>query len=67
MLRSDDPMASGSGRPTEGTEKKVGGVLLLGPIPIVFGSTERITRWMLVAGIVITVVLLLLFMALVRG
>ncbi len=67
MLRSDAPMGSGSGGRTEGTEKKVGGVLLLGPIPIVLGSNERITRWMLVAGVIITIVLLLLFLTSVRG
>lgn len=47
--------------PVERTkERRFGGVLLLGPVPIVFGSDERITKGMLLAGAVITMFLLLL-------
>jgi len=41
------------------TETKYGGVVLIGPIPIAFGSERRIALAMLVAGIVVAVIILL--------
>ncbi|HKZ63603.1 MAG TPA: DUF131 domain-containing protein [Thermoplasmata archaeon] len=41
--------------------KKFGGVVFLGPVPIVFGSDRRISTAMLVLGIVLTVLLALFF------
>ena len=37
-----------------------GGVIFIGPIPIVFGSNKKIAKTMLIVGIVIFVILLLL-------
>lgn len=37
-----------------------GGVVFLGPIPIVFGSDARVTRWMLLLGVILFLALLLL-------
>lgn len=39
-----------------------GGVLLLGPVPIVFGSDVKVTTAMLVLGIVLTIALIFLFL-----
>ena len=37
-----------------------GGVIFIGPIPIVFGSNKKIAKTMLIIGIVIFVVLMIL-------
>ncbi len=43
-------------------EKKVegGGLILIGPFPIVFGSSTKITRMMIILAIVLIVVFLIL-------
>jgi uncharacterized protein (TIGR00304 family) len=46
-----------SGRPHEGGSK-FGGVVFIGPIPIVFGSGPKMGRLMLVASIVIAIFLI---------
>ncbi|TGC10644.1 TIGR00304 family membrane protein [Methanolobus halotolerans] len=43
---------------TGGSNGEFGGVLLIGPIPIVFGSSPEITSTMLWAGVVIALVYL---------
>lgn len=46
---------------TKGEEKtEFGGVIFIGPIPIVFGSNKKIAKIMLIIGIIIFVVFLLL-------
>jgi uncharacterized protein (TIGR00304 family) len=40
---------------------KGGGVILIGPIPIVFGSSWKISLFLMILGIIIIVFLLLLF------
>lgn len=47
--------------------RKFGGVVLLGPVPIVFGSEVRITTAVLIMGSVLTVTLLLLFLTSLGG
>jgi len=47
-------------RPSERSEKKFGGVVLIGPIPIVFGET-RLAVIALVLTIILMLLLLLLF------
>ncbi len=42
--------------------KEWGGFLLLGPIPVVFGSNVKITTAMLILAIVLTVTLVILFL-----
>jgi uncharacterized protein (TIGR00304 family) len=40
--------------------RRWGGVIFLGPIPIVFGSSPKVARWMLVVGVLLFVGLVLL-------
>ncbi|BBG25373.1 TIGR00304 family membrane protein [Sulfuracidifex tepidarius] len=52
-----------SEREEEEQERKseFGGVIFIGPIPIVFGSSKRISKWMIVAAIIITAILVSLY------
>jgi uncharacterized protein (TIGR00304 family) len=53
----------GNGEWVEGerrVESRSGGVVLLGPIPIVWGSDRRILPWMVGAGVALLVLALLL-------
>jgi uncharacterized protein (TIGR00304 family) len=64
------PMTStpeaGSEGPSEGPRKRRwGGVVFLGPIPLVFGSDPQMTRTMLILGAILFVALLALTIALV--
>lgn len=45
---------------SEGTSTRGGGVILVGPIPIVWGSDRSTTRWLIVAGIALTVAAIVL-------
>jgi len=47
-------------QPQPSPQRRWGGVVFLGPIPIVFGSDARVTRWMLFLGVLLFVALLLL-------
>ncbi|HYS71792.1 MAG TPA: DUF131 domain-containing protein [Thermoplasmata archaeon] len=47
--------------PAPAATKRFGGVVFLGPLPIVFGSDARMSRYMLVLGIALTVLLLAFF------
>ncbi len=42
-------------------KSEFGGVIFIGPIPIVFGSSKRISKWMMIAAIVITIILVLFY------
>lgn len=63
-MSSEPPMAgarspeSTSSTPQPG--RRWGGIVFLGPIPIVFGSDAKIARWMLVVGLLLFVGLALL-------
>jgi uncharacterized protein (TIGR00304 family) len=50
----------------QGTSKarRWGGVVFLGPIPLVFGSDPQMTRWMLILGAILALALVLLTIAL---
>ena len=39
---------------------KHGGFILIGPIPIVWGSTEKIAKYMLIAALIIMVIMIIL-------
>jgi uncharacterized protein (TIGR00304 family) len=39
--------------------KKFGGVVFVGPIPIVFGSDKRVAEWMLIVALVIVILLVI--------
>lgn len=53
------PPSEGAAAPPS-TGPRWGGVVFLGPIPVVFGSDQKVTRWMLVLGILLFVALLVL-------
>jgi uncharacterized protein (TIGR00304 family) len=44
---------------TQRTE--VGGVIFIGPIPIIFGSSKNIAKWMIIVAIIIFVLLVLFY------
>jgi len=44
--------------------RRWGGVVFLGPIPLVFGSDPQMTRWMLILGAILFLALVLLTIAL---
>ncbi|AWR99660.1 TIGR00304 family membrane protein [Metallosphaera hakonensis] len=52
---------------TESREEKeerkteAGGIIFIGPIPIIFGTSKKIEKWMLAVALVITILLVLLF------
>jgi len=56
MLGQTEPTRAPETR--RATEKKYGGVVLVGPIPIAFGSDRTIALIMLVVGIVMAIILL---------
>lgn len=60
-----EPPPSGSPR-SETPRRRFGGILLLGPIPIVFGSDRKIALAMMVLGIALTAVALVLFLLVLR-
>jgi len=60
------PPAAPASAPRPGG-RRWGGVVFLGPIPVVFGSDQKITRWMLVVGILLFVALLVSTVIAVRG
>ncbi len=57
-MAESHPSESTSLAPQRG--RRWGGVVFLGPIPIVFGSDAKIARWMLVVGLLLFVGLVLL-------
>ncbi len=50
----------GAGTGVPARSHRWGGVVFLGPFPVVFGSDAKVTRWMLVAGLVLFVALAVL-------
>lgn len=40
---------------------EVGGVIFIGPIPIIFGSSKDIAKWMIIVAIIIFVLLVLFY------
>lgn len=64
ISESQHEISRGSTYPTTEpkTEKRAGGVLLIGPIPIIFGSDSRMARSMLMLSIILVVVLIILFL-----
>jgi len=41
------------------TETRAGGIIFIGPIPIVFGSDKEITKWMLIIALIISILLII--------
>jgi len=54
------------GESEEGREEKerteAGGVIFIGPIPIIFGTSRRIEKWMMIVALIITLILVVLFL-----
>lgn len=64
------PSAAGAVSPPEPTppmQRRWGGVVFIGPVPVVFGSDQKVTQWMLVLGIVLFVALVVLTIIALRG
>lgn len=71
IWRASEVATTGSGGPAAsgeqaGREKRFGGVILIGPIPIAFGSDKGMAKSMLLLGVVLFVVLLIAFLILVH-
>mgnify|MGYP006266947953 CR=1 FL=1 len=62
----ESPPTPGSPSPPA-SRRRWGGVVFLGPIPVVFGSDQKVTRWMLILGVVLFVALLVLTIIALRG
>ena len=60
-LPSPGPQAPG---PAAVPPAKYGGVVMLGPIPIVFGSDARVAKWMMILGLVLAVLVIAAFVIL---
>jgi len=59
------PIGNAPGTPTSGSPRReYGGVVLVGPVPIAFGSDRKIALMMLVVGIVLAIVFLGVLIAL---
>jgi uncharacterized membrane protein len=52
---------------TPSMQRHWGGVVFIGPVPLVFGSDQKVTQWMLVLGIVLFVALVILTIIALRG
>ncbi len=48
------PPAASAAVPSE-PRRRWGGVVFLGPIPLVFGSDQKVTKWMLLVGLLLFV------------
>jgi uncharacterized protein (TIGR00304 family) len=59
--------AAGGLPPFTTSPRRWGGVVFLGPVPVVFGSDPKLTRWMLVLGALLFVALLVLTIISLRG
>ncbi len=55
------------GLPPTVPSRRWGGVVFLGPIPIVFGSDARVTQWMLLVGVLLFLGLLVLTLIALRA
>jgi uncharacterized protein (TIGR00304 family) len=58
------PVEMSSPTPAARTKKNYGGVVLIGPIPIVFGSDEKIAKSMLIIAAAILAAFVLIFLIL---
>jgi len=49
------------------SSRRWGGVVFLGPVPVVFGSDPKLTKWMLILGAILFVALFVLTVISLRG
>ena len=68
FLRSGDVVLqdAGGADPAAKTGRKFGGVVMIGPIPIVFGSDRKIANWMLLAGVVLFILMAIIYLTFLR-
>ncbi len=51
----------------QGPQRRWGGVVFVGPLPVVFGSDQKVTQWMLILGVVLFVALVVFTVIALRG
>ena len=68
FLRSGEVVLKNAGGadPVAKTGRKFGGVVMIGPIPIVFGSDRKIANWMLLAGVVLFTLMAIIYLIFLR-
>ena len=68
FLRSGDVVLqdAGGADPVAKTGRKFGGVVMIGPIPIVFGSDRKTANWMLLAGVVLFILMAIIYLIFLR-
>ena len=52
------PLAPPAASSPSTSPRRWGGVVFLGPVPVVFGSDQKVTKWMLLVGVLLFVALL---------
>ncbi len=57
------PPRTQDGSPTPRRRGRAGGVIFLGPFPIVFGSDSQVARWMIIVAFLLFVLLLAFWIA----
>lgn len=60
------PQQTGNSEVGGRSERKFGGIVMIGPIPIVFGSDKATAKWMMVGGLALSIALLIIFLILVH-
>ncbi len=55
-----EPAPASTGAPAAVAGRRWGGVVFLGPVPVVFGSDAKIARWMILVGLLLFVGLVVL-------
>ena len=68
FLRSGEVVLQNAGGadPVAKTERKFGGVVMIGPIPIVFGSDRKIANRMLLVGVVLFILMAMIYLIFLR-
>lgn len=66
-LQSGIPPTATAPPPPSGSPRRWGGVVFLGPVPIVFGSDAKVAKWMFVVSAILFVALVVLTIIALRG
>jgi len=61
------PAASSPAASPSTSPRRWGGVVFLGPVPVVFGSDQKVTKWMLLVGVLLFVALLVFTVIVLRA
>jgi len=60
-MKETPSQPAASAQPTAASQpsaKKFGGVVFIGPIPIVFGSDKKVAKWMIIVSLVVVILLI---------